>query len=369
MYLGIDVHKRNSQVAVRNEDGEVIREVRVKNANLAEIAQQYAGSEAAIEATGNYYTIHDTLDEYLDVTVANPGRLKLIANSDRKTDRVDARELARLVRLGSVPESYVPPEEIRECRALVRGRKGFVEDRTEYANKIHGLLDQQGITRKVKPLSVGGREFLEELSLEAPWETLLETYLETIDALTEQITSLEEEIEDRAASLPETQLLMTIPGVSFYSALLIHAELGEIERFDSSKQMVSFAGLNPVIRESGDSRFEGGISKRGSGQLRCSALHVGYLTYIWSKRAAEATLEQNSGGQLDGDSSTGVTIYAEIQSYLPSEDRLTIPLIVESAGRPFPASVFEINMSYSQRAKLSPLDTRSECAYSSPHES
>ena len=215
MYLGIDVHKRESQVAVRNEDGEVVREVRVENANLDEIAQEYAGSEAVIEATGNYYTIYDTLDKYLDVIVANPAELKLIANSDRKTDRVDAMELARLVRLGSISESYVPPEGVRECRALVRGRKSFVEDRSEYANKIHGLLDQQGITRKVKPLSVEGREFLEDLSLEAPWETLLETYLETIDALTEQIVSLEEKIEDRAASLAETQRLMTIPGVSF----------------------------------------------------------------------------------------------------------------------------------------------------------
>lgn len=144
-------------------------------------------------------------------------------------------ELTRLVRLNSISESYVPPEEIRECRARVRGRKRFVEDRTEYVNKIHGLLDQQGITRKVKPLSVEGREFLEDLSLEAPWETLLETYLATIDAFIEQIASLEDEIEERAASLPETQRLMTIPGVSFYLALLIHAELVEIERFDGSK--------------------------------------------------------------------------------------------------------------------------------------
>ena len=100
MYLGIDVHKRNSQVAVRNEDGEIVREVRVENANLDEIGQQYAGSKAAIEATGNYYAVYDTLDEYLDVSVANPAELKLIADSDRKTDRVDAIELARLVRLG-----------------------------------------------------------------------------------------------------------------------------------------------------------------------------------------------------------------------------------------------------------------------------
>ena len=268
MYLGIDIHKQYAQVAVMDENGEIDREVRVENANLDEIAQEYAGSEAAIEATGNYYHIHDTLSEYLDVVVANPSELNLIANADTKTDRVDAKELARLVRLGSVPESYVPSEEIRECRALVRGRHKLVENRKDYANKIHSLLTEHGITQKVKPLSVGGREFLEELTLPAPWDTLLETYLEVIETFTDQIERLEVAIEDRAASREETQLLMTIPGVSYYSALLIHAEIGEIERFDKAKQVVSYAGLNPVIRESGDSRFEGGISKKGSEKLR-----------------------------------------------------------------------------------------------------
>lgn len=81
MYLGIDIHKQYAQVAVMDKNGTIDREVRVKNANLDEIAQEYAGSEAAIEATSNYYPIYDTLSEYLDVTVANPGKLKLIANS------------------------------------------------------------------------------------------------------------------------------------------------------------------------------------------------------------------------------------------------------------------------------------------------
>ena len=112
MYLGIDIHKRYAQVAVMDESGEIVEEVRVENANLDELAQRYAGAEAAIEATANYYHIRDTLSEHLDVTIANPEKLKLIANSDKKTDRVDAKELARMVRLSSVPESYVPPEEL-----------------------------------------------------------------------------------------------------------------------------------------------------------------------------------------------------------------------------------------------------------------
>ena len=160
MYLGIDVHKRHAQVAVMDEAGEIVEEVRVENANLDDLAQRYAGAQAAIEATSNYYHIHDTLSEHLDVTVAHPKELNQIADTDKKTDRVDAKELARMVRLNSVPESYVPTDEVREARALVRGRQTLVENRTKYANKIHGLLSDHGITEDVKPLNKEGREFL-----------------------------------------------------------------------------------------------------------------------------------------------------------------------------------------------------------------
>ena len=276
MFIGIDVHKRYSQIAVLDHNGEIVEEVRVENANLDDFAQQYAGSQAAIEATSNYYHIHDTLSECLDVTVANPSKLKLISDTDKKTDRVDAKQLARMLRLGSIPESYVPTEEVREARALVRGRQSLVENRTEYANKIHGLLSDHGITEDVKPLSVEGREFLSELSLPTPWDTLLESYLDIIETLTEQIESFESVIEERAGSLKETQLLMTIPGVSYFTALTIYAEIGDVNRFDSDKDVVSYVGLNPVIRESGDSRFEGSISKRGSGRVRWLLVQSSY---------------------------------------------------------------------------------------------
>ena len=268
MYLGIDVHKRYAQVAVMDEAGKIVEEVRVENANLDDLAQRYAGAQAVLEATSNYYHIHDTLSEHLDVTVAHPKKINQIADTDKKTDRVDAKELARMLRLNSVPESYVPSEEVREARALVRGRQTLVENRTKYANKVHGLLSDHGITEDVKPLSVEGREFLRELSIPTPWDELLDSYLDLIESLTEEIQKLEETIEERAGSLKETQLLMSIPGVSYFTALTIYAEVGDIRRFDRDKEVVSYVGLNPVIRESGDSRIEGSISKRGSGRVR-----------------------------------------------------------------------------------------------------
>jgi len=295
MYLGIDVHKRYAQVAVMDEAGAIVDEVRVENANLDELAQRYAGAQAAIEATSNYYHIHDTLSEYLDVTVAHPKELTQIADTDKKTDRVDAKELARMLRLSSLPESYIPTDEIRQARALVRGRQSLVETRTKYANKIHGLLSKVGITKDIKPLNKQGREFLRELSLDVEHDALLESYLGVIETLTEQIQCLEELIEEVAGEIEETQLLMTIPGVSYYTALTIYAELGEIERFDNDKEVVSYVGLNPVIRESGDSRIEGGISKRGSSQVRwllTQAAHVAvhtcedaYLTQFYDRIA------------------------------------------------------------------------------------
>jgi transposase len=277
MYLGIDLHKSSAQVAVMNEAGEIEAERRVSTDKLGEIAEEYAGSEAVIEATSNYYHVYEVLSEHLDVQVANPNKLQTIATSDKKTDRVDAKQLARLLRLDSVPESYVPSEQIRECRALVRGRTKLVQVRTEMVNKIHGLLTDQGITEAIKPLSVEGREVLADLSLPTPWEELLESYLEIIDTLSEEIDRLDDLIEEIADERDETQLLMTIPGVSHYSALLLYAEIGDVDRFDTAKQVVSYVGLNPVVRESGDSRFEGSISKRGPGIVRWQLVQSSYV--------------------------------------------------------------------------------------------
>jgi transposase len=268
--LGIDVHKNESQIVVLDDDDEIHEEVRVRNANLDEIAQQYAGAEAAIEATSNYYAIYDTLDEYLDVVVADPNQTKALGVVEAKNDRLDAKLREQLRSAKLIAQSYVPPKEIRERRALVRGRKQLVEKQTDFKNQVHAILDQQGISYEWDPFSQKGREVLagEDLSLGSVARTLIESYLEVIDTLDEKISELEDVIQERAASLEETQRLMSIPGVSFYSSLLITSELGEIERFGRDKEVVSYAGLDPVVRESADSRTEGSISKRGNPQLR-----------------------------------------------------------------------------------------------------
>ena len=157
-YLGIDIHKDESYIAVLDDDGEVVEEIRVKNANLDEIAEQYVGSQAVIEATSNYYTIYDTLDEYLDVVVADPYQTKAIGIAEVKNDRLDAKLLAQLRRAGMVAKSYVPPEEIRERRALVRGRMRLIEKRTDFKNEVHAVLDHHGVEYSWNPFTEKGRD-------------------------------------------------------------------------------------------------------------------------------------------------------------------------------------------------------------------
>ena len=267
-YVGIDVHKTKSQVAVIDGNGEVEEEVRVNNANLDEIAQKYAGGEAAIEATSNYFTIYDTLDEYLDVTLANPLKASWLGGQKQKNDRVDAKKLARFLRMNEVPESYVPPEDLRKYRALARGRKKFMDKKTDFRNEVHALLDQQGITHTGSLWSDEGREFLAELTLDEPWQFLLDQWLEAIDEFDAKIKRAQRKIETVAKQLEEMDLLMSAPGIAAYSGLMIYSEIGEVDRFDRANEVVSYAGLDPVVRESGDSRTEGGISKQGNGYLR-----------------------------------------------------------------------------------------------------
>jgi len=143
-----------------DQAGEIVDEVRVENANLDEFAQQYVGSKAAIEATSNYYTIYDQLDEHLGVVVADPYQTKAIGHAAVKNDRLDAKLLAYLRRAEMIAESYVPPEEIREQRALVRARKRLVEKRTDFKSEVHAVLDQHGATYTWDPFREEGREIL-----------------------------------------------------------------------------------------------------------------------------------------------------------------------------------------------------------------
>ncbi|EMA46680.1 putative transposase [Halococcus saccharolyticus DSM 5350] len=140
MYPGIDTHARYSQVAVVVHDGNLHDEIRLPNDRLDQLAEQYADGEAAIEASGHYRPVYEMLDEHLDVTLVNPSKNREIADATVKTDRIDAKCLAHMLRVDMLAESYVPSDEIRTLRDLVRTRKSLVEERTAEKNRVRAVI-------------------------------------------------------------------------------------------------------------------------------------------------------------------------------------------------------------------------------------
>lgn len=214
----------------------------------AEVVEEHAGAKAAVEATSNYYTVYDTLDEHLDVVVADPTQTKANGYAEVKNDLLDAKLLVQLRRAGMIAESYVLSEKLREGRACAWpeaiGRNAYrLQKRSLRPTRQTRDHLRLGSVRRERVRNPRRRGFLSRCCR----RSAMESFLSIIGELTSQIEELE--------------MLMTIPGVSFYSSLLIPSEIGEIDQFDEAKQVVGYAGLDPIVCESSDSRTEGTISK------------------------------------------------------------------------------------------------------------
>ena len=140
------------------------------------------------------------------------------------------------------------------------GRKELTNKQTDFQNEVHALLDQQGITHEGSLWSNEGREFREELTLEESWQLLLNQWLEAINEFDVKIKRTRRKIETVARKVEEMDFLMSTPGIAACSGLTVYGEIGEVDRFDQANEIVSYAGSDPVVCESGDSRTETGGS-------------------------------------------------------------------------------------------------------------
>jgi transposase len=264
------VHKKYSYVAVVDELGEIIEETRIENSreSLERFASKYQGAKAVIEATSNYRFIYDILEKYMEVKLAHPYKTRAIAEARIKNDKLDAKMLAHLLRANLIAESYVPPKEVRELRDLTRTRKALIEDRNRLKNRVHAILSRNGIIDYPNPFTKKGREHLENLDLPEIDREILNSYLSIIDRINEEIKKIDRIIQEKAKEDNDAILLTTIPGISYYSALLIKAEIGDVNRFPNKFKLISYAGLCPSVRQSGNKEIKGHITKQGSRMLR-----------------------------------------------------------------------------------------------------
>ena len=270
-YVGMDIHKQYSYLAIMNREGELIDELRIENdrEELEKISEGLKGSKIAIEATSNWMYIYEIMEKNSDVKLVNPGKTKAIASAKVKNDRLDAKMLAHLLRANLIAESHIPSKLIRDLRSLVRYRKALIEDRTRVKNRIHAVLTRNGIRSKYSDLfGKSGREFLESLQLDGNDARIVESNLRMLDSINEEIDQVDCDVMEMASRDEDVSLLITMPGIGIYSAMLIKAEIADISRFPHHTNLVGYAGLNPSIKASGDSIYHGRITKQGSKWLR-----------------------------------------------------------------------------------------------------
>jgi transposase len=203
------------------------------------------------------------------VHLAHPLRTRAIAAARVKTDAVDARTLAHLLRTGMLPEAYIAPPELRDLRDLLRHRATPVHLRTSIKNRVHALLARQGILPEYTDLfGTAGREYLTALQLPDGPRRRLDSLLALIDDFDREITDTTNEIDQRAKTDERVKLLCQIRGIGRYSAMLIITEIGEVKRFPTAKHLCQWAGLTPTIRSSDGKARLGHISRQGSTILR-----------------------------------------------------------------------------------------------------
>src|SRR5438034_10560290 len=210
VYVGIDVHRKRSQVAVVTEDGTVQLNKNVVNGStpmLRLIGDLPSGTPVAFEAAFGWGWLAGLLEDYgFEAHLVHPLRCKAIASARLKNDKVDAAILAQLLRADLLPEAWIAPPEVRQLRALLRHRASLVRLGTGLRNRIHAVVADFGYDRTGSYWSGPGRGWLAELGLPAVSREIVAGCLAVIDGLAPLIDRIDGELHAHAKADPRVQM-------------------------------------------------------------------------------------------------------------------------------------------------------------------
>jgi len=295
----MDVHVRNSFVHASDGAGKVLAKGRCSN-TLLELGTFLAPVEDAarhqakpvrvvLESTTNSRGMARMLGAYgreanLDrtVDVLDSRKLRVIAESVCKNDAIDARILHELACSNlKLPVCYMPDDEEFALREHFRARCDMVRMRTMLKNRVHAVLHRRALlTPQGDLFTRNGREFLQQLDLDGAGREIINRFLHAVDHLDQAVNDSTNDLR-RLARLPRwakpVALLTTMPGIGLITALTILAELGNFQRFSSRAAVANYAGLIPILRDSNEKHFSGGIHRRGSKHLRATLVEAAWM--------------------------------------------------------------------------------------------
>ena len=260
------------------ENGRVISNERFSStrAGLDGFLSRFKKAKFVIESTGIWEFIYEGIERKgFDVLLANPSKVRAISEAKVKTDKVDAETLAHLLRADLIPKSHVPPRDIRDLRQLVRHREYLVRQTTSVKNRIHADLLRRGIRRpedQKKPFTHKNVGWMRSLGL-----LTIDSSLNCLEGIQAQIKEVESFLLAEYNARPDARLIATVPGIGFYGALLILAEIDDVRRFPDPEKLCAYAGLVPKVHQSASTIYHGNITKCGSPHLRwilTEAVHV-----------------------------------------------------------------------------------------------
>ncbi len=287
-YVGVDVHKTNSQFAVMDSAGKVLKNVSVPSS--PEGVHQALGRlrtpfKVVLEASYAWEPMYDWLDEIAEeVWLAHPLKVRAIAEARIKTDRLDAEILAHLLRADLIPRAYAAGAATRERKRALRQRRFLVMMRGMIKNRIHALLTRCAVDRPDVSDLFGkkGMRLLKSVPLPDVDRALLNEDLRLLSEVAKGVENTETLLDDLSRDDPVVARLKSLPGIGRFLSVLIRYEIDDIDRFRTPKKLAAYAGLVPSTYQSGNRRVHGKLTKQGNKHLRWAMIEAVSPAMRWS---------------------------------------------------------------------------------------
>jgi transposase len=284
--IGMDIHRAFAEaVAVEGKTRRRLGRVELRRDRLEAFATGLKKDDIiVVEATGNAAAVAEVLAPHVGrVVIANPKQVHIIARAKIKTDKIDAAVLAQLYASGFLPEVWIPDDVTQALRRQVTRRNQIVRQRTRLKNIIQSILHAHLIPACPAANMFGrkGRTWLSAQHIPEDERLAIERHMREIDRLGEDLKVIQRDLAQHALGDLRVARLMTIPGLDMVVTIAVLAAIGDIRRFASPQQLVSYLGLNPSVRQSGSARaYHGRITRprpypgaaRGSGLGRSTGV-------------------------------------------------------------------------------------------------
>jgi transposase len=276
----VDLHLHRSVICRIDERGQQLDCVQIDNDPKALVKAVRAagrGAPVAVEATYGWYWAVDALQAAkFEVHLAHPSGMKAMRKRKRvKTDAKDAYELANLLRLGSLPEGYIAPKDLRELRELVRHRRQLTKTATSVKAQIRALLAKHGVRLPASCLeSPAGQDQLDAVTLPECAASRLDSRRRLMMMLENEIDALDVELDRRLKAHDGYRNLLKVKGIGPVLAAIFVVEIGDVTRFGTAQQLACWAGITPRHYESDRTVRRGHISKEGCALVRWAAVEA-----------------------------------------------------------------------------------------------